>query len=199
MIAAAMPGRYRAAVLVAAWSGLRAGELFALRRRDVDRKAGSIRVERAQIEIPGQPITYGPPKTDAGRRVVHLPRSVADALAQHLREHVAGRGADALVFATDSGSPLRSAQRSQMFARARRAADREDLRWHDLRHTGATLAASTGAGLAELQRRLGHSTARAAMIYQHASDRRDAELAIRLDELTTATNIVPLRSAANDN
>ena len=57
---------------------------------------------------------------------------------------------------------------------ARRAAGRPDLRFHDLRHTGATLAAATGATIAELMRRLGHSTAQAAMRYQHATDDRDA-------------------------
>jgi integrase len=83
-----------------------------------------------------------------------------------------------------------------MFARARHAAGRDDLRWHDLRHTGATLAAHTGASLAELQRRLGHSSARAALIYQHASDQRDRQLADRLEQLTTAANVVALRPPA---
>jgi len=66
---------------------------------------------------------------------------------------------------------------------ARKAADREDLRWHDLRHTGAVLAAQTGATLAELMGRLGHSTPGAAMRYQHAAADRDAEIAKRLSRL----------------
>ncbi len=59
----------------------------------------------------------------------------------------------------------------------------EDLRWHDLRHTGAVLAAQTGATLAELMGRLGHSTPGAAMRYQHAAADRDAEIARRLSAL----------------
>ena len=66
---------------------------------------------------------------------------------------------------------------------ARKAAGREDLRWHDLRHTGAVLAAQTGATLAELMGRLGHSTPGAAMRYQHAAADRDTEIARRLSEL----------------
>jgi integrase len=186
-MAAAMPDRYRAAVAVAAWSGLRAGELFALRRGDVDLEHGSVRVDRAQVEVPGRPVTYGPPKGVMGARTVHLPKQVAVVLATHLAEFVPHR-TDALVFATKGGAPVRSAQRSAMFARARKAAGRDDLRWHDLRHTGATLAAHTGASLAELQRRLGHSTARAALIYQHASDERDRELAARLNALTFSSS-----------
>lgn len=66
---------------------------------------------------------------------------------------------------------------------AREAAGRKDLRWHDLRHTGAVLAAQTGATLAELMDRLGHTTPGAAMRYQHAAADRGLEIARRLSEL----------------
>jgi integrase len=195
VIAAAVPERYRAAVPVAAWSGLRAGELFALRRRDVGTGAKTLRVERVQVELSGEPITYGPPKSEAGNRTVHLPESVAAILAEHLEKYVP-TGKDSLVFATESGLPVRGSYRSQMFRKAAHAAGRYDLRWHDLRHTGATEAARAGATQAELQRRLGHSTARAAAIYQHAAEERDRELAGRLDERITATaNVVPIQQA----
>ena len=70
-----------------------------------------------------------------------------------------------------------------MFYRAREAAGRPDLRWHDLRHSGAVWAAQTGATLAELMNRLGHSTAGAALRYQHAAEERDAEIARRLSKM----------------
>jgi integrase len=66
---------------------------------------------------------------------------------------------------------------------ARQAAGRPDLRFHDLRHTGAVLAASTGATLAELMARLGHSTPSAAMKYQHAAADRDRVIADALSAL----------------
>jgi len=66
---------------------------------------------------------------------------------------------------------------------ARDAAGRPDLRWHDLRHTGAVLAASTGATLAELMGRLGHSTPQAAMRYQHAAKGRDQAIARALSAI----------------
>ena len=66
---------------------------------------------------------------------------------------------------------------------ARKAAGRPDLRFHDLRHTGAVLAAQTGATLAELMGRLGHSTSQAAMTYQHAAADRDAVIASRLSDM----------------
>lgn len=71
----------------------------------------------------------------------------------------------------------------KVFRRARAVAGRPDLRWHDLRHTGSTMAAQAGATLAELMNRLGHSDVRAALIYQHATAERDAELARKLSSM----------------
>ena len=77
---------------------------------------------------------------------------------------------------------------------ARAEAGREDLRFHDLRHTGAVLAAATGATLAELMARLGHSTVSAAMRYQHAAADRDKAIAEALSELATVTPITAAKS-----
>jgi integrase len=69
------------------------------------------------------------------------------------------------------------------FRKACDVAGRPDLRLHDLRHTGAVLAAATGATLAELQARLGHSTVTAAMRYQHAASDRDAAISEALSKM----------------
>ena len=74
----------------------------------------------------------------------------------------------------------------RVFYRARESAGRPDLRWHDLRHTGAVLAAQTGATLAELMGRLGHSTPAAALRYQHVAADRDYEIACKLSMLAGA-------------
>jgi integrase len=71
------------------------------------------------------------------------------------------------------------------FDKARAAAERPDLHFHDLRHTGAVLAAQTGATLAELMARLGHSTPGAAMRYQHAAADRDRAIAEALSKMVT--------------
>ena len=70
--------------------------------------------------------------------------------------------------------------------KARQAAGCPDLRWHDLRHSGAVLAAATGASLAELMERLGHSTPAAAMRYQHAARGRGREIAALLSKLANS-------------
>lgn len=198
LLAQAMPPRFRAAVLVAAWSGLRPGELFALRRRDVGGDARTLRVERTMVEVPGHPHRFGPPKSAAGLRTVHLPAGIARTLAEHLQEFVPA-DADALVFATASGTPVDKGRRSLLMRRARSAIGRDDFTWHHLRHTGMTLAAATGAPLAQLQRRLGHSTVRASLIYQHASDDADRLLADRLDRMLTepAAPVLPFEPRAS--
>lgn len=181
-IAAHMPPRLAAAVTLAAWSGLRFGEVFALARRHVDLDMGTVRVERALIVVPGEPVRFGKPKTHSSRRTVFLPQFVVRVLREHLAEHVPADPA-ALLFTLANGQPLTSARLSRYYRAARAAAGRDDLRFHDLRHTGATLAYSAGASMREVQNRLGHSTNRAASIYAHAADDSDAVLAHRLDML----------------
>lgn len=190
-IAAAMPERYSATVHLAAWSALRAGELFGLTRRHVDLDAGTVRVEhQAVTSLHGSAPYLGPTKTDNSRRTVHLPAGVVALLREHIAAHTA-TGPDALIFTEPDGRIVRRETRQRAFDRARRAAGRPDLRWHDLRHTGATYAARSGATLTELQHRLGHSTVAAAMAYQHASAERDRDLAARLDAHLTAGHTSP--------
>lgn len=181
-LAAHMPGRLQAAVILAAWSGLRYGELFALARRHIDLEHSRVTVERAIEQVPGHPIGFGRPKTARSRRHVTLPRFVTSRLSEHLDRYV-DPSPDALVFTLDTGGPVTSSRLSALFRSAREATGRTDLTWHDLRHTGATLAFMAGASVPEVQRRLGHTTLRAAQIYAHAADESDQLLADRLDDL----------------
>jgi len=94
-------------------------------------------------------------------------------------------GKDALLFptASDPRKHMPAARIFKPFSRAREAAGRPDLRFHDLRHTGAVYATMSGASLAEVMARLGHSTPAAAMRYQHAARGRDAQIAEALSLL----------------
>jgi integrase len=112
---------------------------------------------------------------------------------EHLIEHTA-RGRDALLFSA-AGDPARHLVPSalyRVFYPARKAAGLPDLRFHDLRHNGATLAAATGATLAELMARLGHSSPSAALRYQHAVADRDQAIADALSKIAGA-KVVQLR------
>lgn len=181
-LAAHMPRRLSAAVIVAAWSGLRAGELFALARRHIDLEQRTVTVERAIHDVKGRAPIFGNTKTAKSRRTVSLPSFVMDALRDHLAEFTSS-DPDALVFTLDDGAPVSTTRRTALFGRARAAVGRDDLTWHDLRHTGATLAYRAGASVPEVQRRLGHTTMRAAQTYAHAADDSDRVLADRLDAM----------------
>lgn len=104
----------------------------------------------------------------------------------HLREHT-GREPDALLFPAKHGGHLAPSTLYRHYYRARKTAECPDLHFHDLRVTGATMAAVAGATLKELQERLGHSTVAAAMRYQRVAQDRDAELARRLSAMVSTT------------
>jgi integrase len=108
--------------------------------------------------VAGRAHPRGPPKTAAGRRVIALPPHAVPELAAHLGAFV-HRDESSLVFTSTDGTPLR---RSNFNRRAWQPARVEvgvpTLRFHDLRHTGNKLAASTGASTKEMMARIGHAS-----------------------------------------
>ena len=138
------------------------------------------------------------PKTDAGTRDVPIPPHLVGDVRAHLLEH-AQPGKDGLLFPSRDGGHLSTSafygrastlndqgdviRKGHGYFEARRIAGREDLRFHDLRHTGLTNAATVGATLAELMQLAGHSTAGAAMRYQHAAQDRMTDLAAKLSKM----------------
>ncbi len=140
-----------------------------------------MRVERSVRRVGGRWVV-GDPKTDAGRRTVTLPAAIVALLEEHVEKHVPA-SPDSLLFSTSSGGYLARSNWNGTFRRAADAIGLPAVRPHELRHTGATLAAATGATTKELMRRLGHSTPAAALLYQHAADDRDAEIARALDAM----------------
>jgi integrase len=138
-----MPDKYQALILLAAWCGLRRGEVSELRRKDLDLASMSVRVERAVVWRKGE-ATVGTPKSRAGVRTIALPPNLRPALKRHLAEH-AMPGPDGLLFpnATKTGH-LHVNTLSKTYHRARQVAGRPDLRFHDLRHSAATMAAQAG-------------------------------------------------------
>lgn len=196
-LADAMPSQYRALTLVAGLCGLRFGEAVALRRRDVDLETRTLHVVHTATRVDGV-MRAGPPKTAAGKRDVTMPRSVAEAVREHLADQpVTGR--DALIFPGRDGNLLspttlygrtarvevigKSTVRKSAygFFAAREAIGRPSLLWHDLRRTAATLAAQAGATAAELQARFGWTTGEMALHYQQATAERDRAIADALD------------------
>jgi integrase len=181
-LADAVGQRYRALVLLAVFGSLRWGELAALRRCDLDLDTRTVHITRQQTEISGQ-LTFGPPKSEAGVRVVPIPELIVADIRSHL-DSFAQPGHDGLIFTSPTGTSLRhSAFRGRVWVKATAQAGLARLHFHDLRHTGNMLTAATGATLRELMDRMGHSTTRAALIYLHGSDVRQHEIANAVNEL----------------
>lgn len=189
-IAANMPDRYRLAVLLAGWAGLRLGEVLALQRRDLqlpDHGPGWITINR-QVQAKGGGLYETTPKSAAGNRMVPIPGPLVPAVREHLHEHVARRG-DSLVFPRE-GDPARWTHPNTLrhhftaardLVNAQRAEQGkptvEGLTFHMLRHSALTRLGEAGATLAELQAFGGHTDVQVVLKYQHSSRDRLAALA----------------------
>jgi integrase len=186
-LAELMPYRkYRALILVTAFCSLRWGEVTALRRCDVAADGSWVRVNSQFIDLIGQGLVRTPPKSRAGARTVTVPAAIRPDVVAHLRDFVAP-ASDALVFTMLRGGAMRRGNFNPLvkWAKATAGIGAPGLRFHDLRHTGNTLAAP-GASLRDLMTRMGHDSPRAAMIYQHATTVEDRAIADRLSGLVDA-------------
>jgi len=173
---------YRVAVLLATFAGFRVGEILALVRERIDFEAGTVAVIEQLQELKRDGYLVGPPKSDAGCRLVSLPDFLMDELSAHLAEY-AQPGPQGRLFVGPKGGPLRRAVLQRAWDEARAKVGMEHLHFHDLRHTGNTLAAATGASTRELMARMGHASAEAALRYQHATRERDDAIAAGLSAM----------------
>jgi len=179
-------GTYRTLVFTAAYTGLRWGELAGLRIERLNVLRRTVAVVEQLNELGGQ-LSFGPPKTAAGRRSVSLPVGLAVMLREHvLRPEVAHSG---LVFPTPLGEPMRRSNFARrVWAPATKAVGLEGLRFHDLRHTAVALAISVGAHPKAIQERMGHSTVTVTLDrYGHLFDGLDERIADGLDEVLAAS------------
>jgi integrase len=164
LLAACRDPDFHAIVFVAVATGLRLGELLALRWSDVDLKGGSVHVTRTLQYVLGQGLMFREPKTSRSRRNVSLSRDTVAVLSEHRRRQLERRLAvgpayedQGLVFAGPAGKPIPPYSVSQRFATLVKAAGVGPLRFHDLRHTSATLMLSAGVHPKVVSERLGHS------------------------------------------
>ncbi len=185
-LASATTPRLRMLVLLAGLGGLRAGELLGLQRRHFDLQGKTIAVEVQAQEVTGMGRILREPKTEAGKRVIPLPSQLVEELRGHLDAFV-GQTPDAPLFTRRSGRPLRRADLSNEWRSACQAVGvvpwspkehPEGLRLHDLRHHAGTMAGrKADTTTKEIMAFIGHSSAVAAMRYQHSTDERQREIA----------------------
>jgi integrase len=171
----AHPEHLRPLVQLAFGAHLRLGEVVGLQRGDLDLKEGTLRVERQVIETRHEGAKTTPTKTET-TRVVDLPAVTVEVMKDYLAT-VPKALAKAPLFVKPDGSSVTRAQVEQNFVKARKAAELEQFHFHDLRHAGLTLVASSGASIRDIMARAGHSTTAAAMTYQHLATERGKDLA----------------------
>jgi integrase len=175
------PGRcrrsaHRALILLACFCGLRWGELAGLQHADINCDHRTVRIARQLCEVAGRPPFLAPPKSDAGKRTVSMPSMIVADVSVHLDAFTMSE-AEALVFTSPHGKPLRHPNFRRGVWYPALATTGLDVHFHDLRHTGNQLTADAGANLRELMERIGHSSSRAALIYLHSTGDRQRQLA----------------------
>ncbi|MCB2224345.1 MAG: site-specific integrase [Actinobacteria bacterium] len=150
-IAYAMPEWARAIVLVGGFAGLRWGEIAGLARDDVDLEQCEIRVERAWSDLTGE---LGPTKTPASVRTVVFAESIRFELARHLSDHATNQ----ITFPSARGLRLHHSNFMARVWRPMKLSLGVPWRFHDLRHTYASILIDRGVGPAAVARMMGHSS-----------------------------------------
>jgi integrase len=204
--------QYSVMVLVAAYTGLRAGELLALRRSDVDLLRGKLTISRALKDIHGRfssaeqkGMLFGPTKSHA-TRTVQLPKFLTAILNDYLSHPLpSGSSPEALIFPDTNGGPLRhnNFYRRQFKPAVLRALppEKQAFTFHCLRHTCASLLIEQGVHARAIQEQLGHSSILVTMgTYGHLMDSAYQSTASALDAAYQASqqpqdNVIELRQA----
>ena len=172
-------------------TGMRRGELLGLRWSDIDLNPGTLSVCRTLSRGATSRLEAGEPKTSAGRRRVALPASTVERLRRHgtkQKELWLAVGPDYvdrdLVFATVNGTPIHPNTLSRAYAKLIERAEVPRIRFHDLRHTSATLLLASGEHPKVVQERLGHASISETLDrYSHVSADMQQRAAARFDAM----------------
>lgn len=180
-LAETMPDRFQSLPIVAAYTGLRWGELAGLLVGNIDMLRRRLTVRTSLIEAAGVAPRLGSPKTAASERTITLPKVVTETLGLHFHSHPP---VDGLVWTTDRGGFLRRGSFSRVWRKAVAESVGQPCTPHDLRHTQASWLIAAGEHPKTIQTRLGHSSIQVTMDrYGHLMEGLDARTADRLDEL----------------
>lgn len=187
-----LTGRLRAPAMIALFTGMRLGEILALRwnRVDLDRKV--IQVREALEHTKAHGIRFKPPKSKAGRRDITLPDVLVDVLRTHRRAQLElrlqlGTGRmpeDALLFADLNGNPLSPGSYSSAWADLAKAIGAPEVTFHALRHTHASALIDAGVDIVTISRRLGHAKPDITLrIYAHLFQKDDGKAAAAINAM----------------
>lgn len=184
-------------------TGMRMGELFGLKWSDIQWNAGVLHVQRQKQYVPGQGCSFIEPKTNAGKRTIKLGEGSLDVLRRHKvhqteQQKVVGerwRNLD-LVFCSSVGSPGDASNIRVDFNRILDMAGLPRMRFHDLRHTAASLLLNNKIPVIVVSNLLGHSKPSVTLdIYAHVFHDMQGEAAEVMDKLVTPIQVeIPLKN-----
>ena len=156
-LAAEVPPRDRALILVGAYAGLRWGEAAGLRRQDIDPLRSRIRVTGTAVELRGHVTLDNEPKTARSKRTIPVARGVMRRIEQHLDEHVE-TASDSLVFTAPAGGPLFRAWGQKVLQPAVCSAGLPGITFHGLRHSFVAIMVAAGCNVREVSEWAGHNS-----------------------------------------
>ena len=191
LLETACGSRLDALLLVAVTTAMRLGELVALRWSDVDLEKGALQVRHNLAWVSGMGYVEGEPKTKKGRRRIVLPSVVLEALKEHKERQDEARKKSGdrwqergLVFCNLSGGYFNPNHVRFLFKKLLKAAGLPDVRFHDLRHSAATVLLAARMDLKAVSEMLGHSSISiTADIYQSVLSEQQQEIVKKMDDL----------------
>jgi len=200
MLVAAKGNRLEALYHLAVATGMRQMELLGLKWADLDWINQNIKVER-QLERPdGKGIRFAPPKTKFGKRILALGTKTTEVIRdhyehQHIERLTAGKKwtEHGLIFTNRLGGPIHPRNLLRDFKDLLKDAGLPEIRFHDLRHTSASLMLNRGIPLIVASRRLGHARPSITLdVYGHLIPAMQIEAAELIDELITPVELHPI-------
>jgi len=193
LIQAAGGSRFQVLFWIAVTTGLRQGELLGLKWSDMDWQTGRVQIQRQVQRIKGEGLVFSEPKSASGRRVITLGKATVEKLLEHKEKQyqekiLAGEKWQDydLIFPSPIGTPLDYANVRKAYKKCLAQAGLPDIRFHDLRHTAATLMLQQGINPKVVQERLGHADISLTLnTYSHVLPSMQEEAAEKMDELLT--------------
>jgi len=186
-LATALPARYGSLATVAAYTGLRWGELAGLQVADIDMHRRRLFVQSSLIEASGQQPVLGSPKSTTSERTITLPQTVIKTFEHHLDSHPPS---GTTVWTTEAGGFLRRGTFGTIWREAVAQSVGAPCRIHDLRHTHAAWLIAAGEHPKSIQTRLGHSSIQVTIDrYGHLMDGLDHQTAARLDAIAATVRV----------